>query len=375
MGQRVSEKLVERVPDDTALTLTLLDEAQVPRAPISPKVAPIMVASVVLGLIAALFAALAADRVKRAFDTGHAVRERLGTTVLGEIPSMRRRSERRYPTITLLDGRHPSVDMMAAFESVRANVELRMKETGADRIAIVSLQRRQGKSTVSAGLSYALATVGRKVVAIEADLRNPTLAEQLDVKPSQGIGDIAAYGRTEVSLQATSHPFLEFLSAGIPVGQAAHVVNSTLPGVLDAVAADGRMVIVDSPPFRGAPESAVVVAHAEYAILVVSSGSIDFDSMSEAIDRINEAGGTLLGVVINKVPRRRVQQDHYRTGAFSRRLGVSEVIESDDADADAADDARTTRRRLGRRDRQRTTLTRTRPHSSAGSAERDTTIS
>ena len=58
--------------------------------PTAPNARPILLASMVVAVIAAVFAALAADRIAQAFDTRHAVRERLGTTILGEIPKFAR---------------------------------------------------------------------------------------------------------------------------------------------------------------------------------------------------------------------------------------------------------------------------------------------
>ena len=48
-----------------------------------------MAAAIVLGFIAALFAALAADRIRQSFDVHQTIRDRVGTTVLGEIPVTR----------------------------------------------------------------------------------------------------------------------------------------------------------------------------------------------------------------------------------------------------------------------------------------------
>lgn len=321
----VSQQLVLEQSTE-AVGLDVLDPAPVKRTPIAPKTQPTMVAAIMVGLIAGLFSALAADRVRRALDTNHAVRDRLGTTVLGEVPILRRRSERRYPVISLLDDEHLSYDVVTAFETIRTNVEFRMAELGADSVAIVSLNRDTGKSTIAAGLSYAMAMVGRRVVAIEADLRNPSLSEQLDVRPAKGLGDIAASQSGELSLQTTRHQSLEFLSAGIPAGRAADVIATTLPGVVEELRSRDRLLILDGPPLRGAPESTIIVSQARHVILAVNNKSSDFASLSEAVDRIKDAGGTLLGIVINRVPRRRIQRDTYPTSGL--RVSYTDMLES-----------------------------------------------
>ncbi len=314
----VTNQLIEERGDDQSLTITQLDEAPLKRAPISPKTQPIMLASIVLGTIAALFAALAADRIKQTFDTKQAVRERFGARVLGEIPKMRR-SEKKLPIIRLLQGHQSSVDLVSAFESVRTSVEFLLAGTDAHRIAVVSLRRQTGKTTVAAGLSCALAKVGRSVTAIEADLHYPALAEQLEVQPSHGIGDVAGTTIDELRTQHTRYDHLELLSAGIPIGRAADVVSTTLPGILDRLDEPGRILVIDSPPLRGAPESSIIVAQAHQVILVVNNSSTDFSTLSDAVDRISESGGVLLGIVINRSPRRRLQRDAYPSSRVQRR--------------------------------------------------------
>lgn len=314
----VGEQLIEERGDNGLIELARLDPAPLKPKAISPRVAPTMLAAVVLGMIAAVFSALAAERIKQAFDTNRAVRERLGTTVLGEIPKMRR-NEKRLPMIRLLDGQDSSVELVSAFETVRTNVEFLMAGTDIRRIAVVSLRRQTGKTTVAAGLSCALAKVGRSVTAVEADLHYPALAEQLDVRPSYGIGDYVGTAINEVHTQATHYGHMRLLTAGIPIGRAADVVSTTLPDILDRLDEPGQLLVIDSPPLRGAPESSIIVAQAHQVILVVNNSSTDFSTLSDAVERIGESGGVLLGIVINRSPRRRLQRESYPSSRVLRR--------------------------------------------------------
>ena len=282
----------------------------------------------VVALIAAVFAALAADRIKQAFDTRHAVRERLGTTVLGEIPKFTR-SARKFPVISLFTDREAqSNEIISAFETVRINAEFRLMDRSDPAISVISLDRHAGKTTVAAGLSCALSKVGRHVVAVEADLRRPTLAEQLGTGRGHGLGDLSASGSDEISLQSTGYSSLEVLTAGLPVGRAADVIGSTLPRVMNELASDGRTIVVDAPPLRGAPESSIVVAQTHHVILVVSNDQTDLDTLSDAVARINEAGGVLLGIVINRVPRRKLRRDSYPEFSERRTSASSSDVQA-----------------------------------------------
>jgi polysaccharide biosynthesis transport protein len=120
---------------------------------------------------------------------------------------------------------------------------------------VISLDRHAGKTTVAAGMCCAMAKVGRDVVAIEADLRRPTLAEQLGTVRRHGLGDLFASGDNDIVLQPTSYATLKVLTAGLPVGRAADVIGSTLPRVLDDLVMPARTIVVDSPPLRVRPRA------------------------------------------------------------------------------------------------------------------------
>jgi Mrp family chromosome partitioning ATPase/capsular polysaccharide biosynthesis protein len=322
----VALELIEERADDPLVELVQLDPARLPREAIEPRRPPILVAAVVLGVIAAVFAALAADRIKKAFDSNRAVRERLGTTVLGEIPMLRRR-ERRIPMAKLLQDRDASPDVASAFEALRTNLEFLVGDGSVDRVAFVSQHRQTGKSTICAGVACTFARVGKSVVAVEADLHHPTLSDQLMAPPGYGLGDIAASDSSEIVLQPTPYPGLDVLCAGIPVGRVADVIATTLPGVLATLRRRSSFVVIDSPPLRGAPESPLIVAEAHHIILVVNSRSSDLGSLSDSVDRITESGGVLLGIVFNRVPRRRLRKDAYPT-TRRRHSSVDEPVDA-----------------------------------------------
>lgn len=308
----VSEELiVERSAAGGPIELILLDPASEPLEPIAPNPRPILLATMVVAVVAALFAALAADRIAQAFDTRHAVREHLGTTILGEIPKFTR-SARKLPVISLFADRETqSNQVITAFETIRINLEFRLLDRPRNAISVISLDRHAGKTTVTAGLSCALAKVNRNVVAVEADLRRPTLAEQLGTGRGHGLGDLSASGSNTIFLQPTRYTSLRVLTAGLPLGRAVDVIGSTLQRVLDELDRDDQSIVVDAPPLRGAPESSIVISKAPHVVLVIGNNQTktDLDRLSDAVARINEAGGVLLGIVINRVPRRKLRKD------------------------------------------------------------------
>ncbi|MEL6890674.1 MAG: hypothetical protein AAFP84_03700, partial [Actinomycetota bacterium] len=330
----VADRLVEEQSPDSPVVLGVLDGARLKPKPIAPNVEPIMAAFIVFGLIAALFSTLAADRIRRAFDTNQTVRERLGTTVLGELPALRRRTEARVPIVTLLDDASASPTLVSAFEAIRTNVEFRMAQAQASTVTFLSVGRDANNAKVTAGLAYSMAAVGRNVAVVEADLREPRIATELDVVPGLGLGDVATFGLESLQLQPTSHPRLALVPAGLPTRRPGDVVATGLPTVLDAIRSEDRAVFVDGPPLGVAPEAAIVVANVKHVVVTIPAGSSALSDLEDAIELIEEAGGVLLGVIVNGVARRKIR------GTIETTLDVVGPPPHDDAEADDADEVR-----------------------------------
>ena len=63
-----------------------------------------------------------------------------------------------------------------AFRVLRTNLEFMMREPGSKVVAVTSFNPGSGKSFVSSNLAVSLAIKGRRVLAIDGDLRHGTLS-------------------------------------------------------------------------------------------------------------------------------------------------------------------------------------------------------
>jgi succinoglycan biosynthesis transport protein ExoP len=57
-------------------------------------------------------------------------------------------------------------------------------------LLVASAAPGDGKTTVARHLAGAAAGIGTRVLLIEADLRRPTIAQQLDISSGPGLSDV-----------------------------------------------------------------------------------------------------------------------------------------------------------------------------------------
>ncbi|MCP3937604.1 MAG: hypothetical protein GY708_19800 [Actinomycetia bacterium] len=283
------------------VNIKMIDPAGLPGMAASPKPIPIMIAATVLGLIAALFAAVLVGRIREAFDNAELIRQRLGTSVIGELPRLRQLRRNDSALLDVLE--EGTTSLSEAFKSLRGSLEFRIATEQPRAIAVSSYQMGEGKSSVAAGVSWALASVGHSVIAIDADLRRPALHHRLASTMGRGLADLGSNDLSQL-LRPTSARGLQLLPAGLPDRSPADVVAVNLPIAIEAARERADVVVIDAPPLEMVAETRQVISHAGHVILVVDAASVNLPELAAAVAELREHGATLLGVVINRVRRR-----------------------------------------------------------------------
>ncbi len=283
------------------LVLSELGAAELPTKPTNPRVT-VAIASVAFGFIAAVFAALAAGALRR-FVASDEISERLGIPVLGEVPVLVRAGASPADMFRAAgDDRG-----LEAFQQLRSQLHV-MFQDSHPVIAFTSCDPHEGKSCIAAHTAWALATPGHFVVAVDGDLRQPTLHEIFGAAVSPGVSDISvANGPTEL-LTTTENRYLELIPAGVPTRHPADIAAADVPRLLRALKESDRTVVLDCPPMVGVAETTILVAKADAVILVVDARKFSFESLEHGLAQIRASGANVVGIVLNRVRRRRSGQ-------------------------------------------------------------------
>jgi polysaccharide biosynthesis transport protein len=293
------------------LRIRVLAPAQRPAKPQGPHRLTILISGLILALIIAVIAALFAHAAHRRRTRGDEIRDSFGLPVLGEIPVIRRF---RGTTFVQLFERvdDPAIE---AFVKLRTNVELALARHRITSVCVTSHRLGVGKSTISGSMSYAMASVGHRVTLIEGDLRRPSLSPGFALAPMRQEPGLA--GRYILVEAHPETPF-RFVSAedlrqlpiqGIqrPGQHPADTVSTALPELL-AESAAGDLSVVDAPPISTA-ETKLIVSLSRWAIVVVDAHRRDaLDNLEDTVNQVREAGGEVLGIVLNRARVRRAQR-------------------------------------------------------------------
>lgn len=192
-----------------------------------------------------------------------------------------------------------------SFRSLYTNINLLgAKNNPVRSLVISSASREDGKSTIALQLAQTAASIGKRVLLVDADLRHPQLHEYLGLHNQQGLSDsvINYLSLNEVIQQSALEENLFFLSAGqftpdpikLLSSQKMQYLMGQFQGFFD-------LVIYDTPPLVGLADAHLVAARVDGVILVVRLAQTDQSLVKKALEELKISHATLLGVVANEV--------------------------------------------------------------------------
>ena len=199
---------------------------------------------------------------------------------------------------------------LEALRVLRSTLTVAMADLPRFVVAVTSAQATEGKTSTCVGLARSFGHVGARVVLVDLDLRKPSAHEHLGVNNVPGCTDVLLERQSlEECLQylpatssAPAAKGLYFLPAGAPVTEPTELLAA--PGaerLLDALAADADIVIIDTPPVLPVADTLVIGRMAAAAILVVESRRTPATLVNRAKRTLELNHTRILGTVLTKV--------------------------------------------------------------------------
>jgi capsular exopolysaccharide synthesis family protein len=180
-------------------------------------------------------------------------------------------------------------------------------------IVITSPLPGEGKSTVTCSLAKALAASGHNVVAIDADLRKPSLIKTFGLVEGAGLTDVLV-GRValeDVLQQSGSTGRLHVLGPGALPPNPSELLGSRAMSNLITEMSHDATVLIDSPPLLPVTDASILAARTDGAIIVLRAGRTTSVHLKQAIQNLDRASGHALGLVLNRVPLRGAGRAYY----------------------------------------------------------------
>ncbi|MGQ0802698.1 MAG: Wzz/FepE/Etk N-terminal domain-containing protein [Actinomycetota bacterium] len=223
----------------------------------------------------------------------------------GRLPAGRVREEVERVTDVPVLARIPRRgrdEVVEAFRELRAQVEFARGDVDVRSVAVTSVEPGAGASFVARGLAQISANLKASVVLVDANLRRPSVAAELNLPPSPGLGDVLLGTPFDPSLLRQANPLqtrFRVLTAGLAVPDAPGLLGAgALRKLLDQLA-DAEIIVVDAPAVTEVADALVIGAQVDASILVVDARATRRRVLHDAVRRLTPHA-RLLGSVVNR---------------------------------------------------------------------------
>jgi capsular exopolysaccharide synthesis family protein len=217
--------------------------------------------------------------------------------------------------------------LVEQFRSLAAALHGVRLEHPLKSIIVTSASPGDGKTHVAVNLALTLSdSYRRRVLLIDADLRQPLLHWIFGVSNSQGLSEALKATTDEPVRPVAITDTLTLLPAGRPDPSPHGGLSSDrMQRILGEAASTFDWVIVDTPPVGVLADGRLVAETVDGAILVVRAGVTQLPDLEAAADTIGRE--RILGIVLNAVDRTEIRGEdfyrHYSGGRTGREKALA----------------------------------------------------
>ena len=172
-----------------------------------------------------------------------------------------------------------------AFRVVRTNLEFMQGQNGHSPIIMVtSMNPGSGKTFITMNLATSLAIKGKKVLAIDLDLRKASLSTYIQ-SPGKGvtnylIGQVNTYN--EVIVKGETHPNLDILPVGtIPPNPTELLFESLLEQMLSELKNQYDYIFIDCPPVEMVADTSIINKYVDQTLFVIRAELLERTMLPE----------------------------------------------------------------------------------------------
>lgn len=256
-----------------------------------------------LGLLIMAFYVLTRHAVKSRKE----LRKQVNLEDYGSLPYIlqkKRKKRKDQSQMNLLNERIPQI-YLEAVRKLRIKIMKEMEQKDYKTLMITSSVPGEGKSTVAVNLAIAIAKQGKKVILVDTDSRNPSVAKLLKLKGRKEKG-LGAVLRKELPVESALKKItVENGELLVLCSEEADPANAKMLGTLqmkrliEQLKKEADIVILDTPPSELLADAPALGKYVEAALYVVRYDHAKVRQIRKGVQALAMSGVDILGYTFN----------------------------------------------------------------------------
>ena len=323
-----------------ASNIYVVDRAEIPLVPSSPRTARNSAVGLLLGLFLGLGLALLYENLDVTIKDAEDIRKYAGAPTLGLVPAFPQEgfegpadpdrsglgekaaviwasigSKKADPNNRTTDLHvlfAPDSAFAEQYRTIRTALLYSLREKDVHALIVTSALPQDGKTATVCNLAASLAQAGKRVVIIDADLRKPRLHAVFRIKNLNGLSKYLMDSLPPSDLlRATPIPTLFVINAGpVPPDPSELLGSDKMTALIAQLKREFDFILVDTPPTLAVSDALVIGSRVDGAILVARWGRTPREALRRSKEKLEAHQIKTVGVVINAVRMRDLDEYH-----------------------------------------------------------------
>ncbi|HCO1622843.1 polysaccharide biosynthesis tyrosine autokinase, partial [Escherichia coli] len=290
----------------------IIDQAITEPKPIQPKSLIVVAVGILAGLFISIGIVLIKVYLRRGIESPEQLEE-MGINVYASIPlsewltkNSSKIKLKKNESEKLLAIENPADLAVEAIRSLRTSLHFAMMEAKNNVLMISGASPNAGKTFISTNLSATIASTGKKVLFIDADLRQGYVHKMLGGQNIHGLSDVLS-GQSSVESVIERIPSAEFDYIGrgqVPPNPAELLMHRRFETLLKWASDNYELVIIDTPPILAVTDAAIIGRYAGTTLLVARFEENTAKEIAVSVKRFEQSGVLVRGCILNGVVKK-----------------------------------------------------------------------
>jgi Mrp family chromosome partitioning ATPase/capsular polysaccharide biosynthesis protein len=345
----------------TQSSFKVITPAGTPSTPYEPNKPRGIVLALAVGLVLGVALAFLFEQFDTRVRGEDQVVEALGLPIIAHVPPLSRRGHGGSVLQMLADPAGPAAE---SYRVLRSNLEFTAVDEPVHTLLVSSSLQGEGKSVISCNLAVSMALAGKRVVLVDADLRGPHVHSYMGIPNARGVSTLMArrdsikdalvpvaldasqarngsivmtaqaagdVKRVKMGVTAADHagdwlwpdsdqgaPVLSVLPSGpVPPNPGEIVASRRFADILESLAKDADIVIVDAPAMLPVGDTAALAPHVDALAYVANPDLLRRPNLEQARVQLSHLPCRILGLVIVAHKRGRGYYGYYAADGVS----------------------------------------------------------
>ena len=288
----------------------VIDYAVLPTVPVRPEKSKIVAVSLILGLVIGLALAFIRKALHHGVEDPDIIEKQLNVPVYATVPHSElqekldnelKNNKIDAGTLSILALENNEDLAIESLRSLRTTLHFAFLEAKNNIIMITGPSPGVGKTFISTNLAIVLASTGKKILLIDADLRKGFIHTTLGLKRENGLSDLISNAITpDEAIHTIEAVNIDFIPTGaIPPNPSELLLHERFGMLLENLGEQYDQIIIDSPPILAVTDACIIGRLASATLMVVRAGEHPLKELQQSVKRLKQNEVDLKGVVFN----------------------------------------------------------------------------